>query len=123
MHTDLIKLLGSVLGFIISWEFIFWLFSPSELSVIIMINVLLFLAYGIKLIEWSEESSLSLLGISIYSSEKIKQQYKILGFVPISGIRTTKSRQSILKNLTPEEVLPLAKMILNLLPFFGYLPT
>lgn len=123
MHTDLIKILGSVLGFIISWELIFWLFSPSELLVIIMINILLFFAYGIKLVEWSEESSWSFFGITAYSSKKIKQQYKILGLVPISRIYTIKSHRSILENLTPEDVLPLAKMILNLLPFCGYLPT
>lgn len=123
MHTDLIKNLGSILGFIISWELIFWLFSPSELSVIIVINILLFIAYGINLVEWSEESSWSLFGISAYSSNKIKRQYKVLGFVPVSKIYTRKSRRSILENFTPEDVLPLAKMLFNLLPFCGYLPT
>ena len=122
MHTDLIKLLGSVLGFIISWKLIFWLFSPSELSAIIMVNVLLFFAYGIKLVEWSEESSWSFFGVSAYRSKKINRQYKIFGFMPISSIYTIKFHRGILDDHAPKDFLPLAKMALNLLPFFGYLP-
>lgn len=122
MHTDLIKLLGSILGFVISWKLILWLFSPSELSVIVTINVLLFFAYGIKLVEWSEERTWSFFGMCAYSSKQIKRQYKILCFIPISNISTVSSHKSFLNDLTPKDVLPLVKMALNLLPCFGYLP-
>jgi hypothetical protein len=119
MHYDLLKLFGSALGFIICWKLIFLIFSPSELSVMILVVALLISAYGIHFIEWPEDSSFSILGLSIYRSRKIKGQYRILGIIPISSTITTKTHISILEELGPYVVYPVAKIAISTLPFGG----
>jgi hypothetical protein len=119
MKFDLIKTIISVIGFVASWKIIFFIFSPSELSVIIIITLLLFAAYGIQLIEWPEESSVTILGLSVYESRKIKQQYRIFGLIPISGVMTIKSQGSFFKDLDPYVALPFIKAVISSVPFGG----
>ena len=60
MRLEILKIVGSVIGAIVSFKIIFWLFSPSEIWTIIFVFVFIFFAYGIQTTEWTETKSFSI---------------------------------------------------------------
>jgi len=112
MRLDILKIVGSVIGAIVSFKIIFWLFLPSEIWTIIFI----FFAYGIQTTEWTENESISIFGLNIYQSSKVYQQYRVFGIIPISKTRHLETHRSILKDLDPIVLAP-TKTLISMLPF------
>lgn len=82
--------------------------------------ILLFLAYGIQLIEWPEEASLKILGLPISSTRKVKQQYRVMGIIPVSNIYTVESHCDIMPIESNERLsASLTNLALSVLPFGG----
>jgi hypothetical protein len=116
MRLEILKIVGSVIGAIISLKIIFWLFSPSEIWTIVLIFAFIFFAYGIQTTEWTENESLSIFGFDIYHSRKVYQQYRVFGIIPISKTQLLESHHSILEDLDPLVLIP-TKTAISMLPF------
>jgi len=116
MHFETSKIIGSIIGAIISFKIIFWLFSPSELWTIIFIFAFIFLAYGIQPTEWVEEKSFSLFEIDIYSSRKVCQQYRIFGLIPITEKKYVETHYSLFEDLEAP-ILLVSKTAISTIPF------
>ena len=116
MHLEILKIVGSVIGAIVSFKVIFWLFLPSEIWTIIFISALIFFTYGIQTTEWTENESFSIFGLNIYHSSKVYQQYRVFGIIPISKIRHLETHYSILKDLDPNALVA-TKTFISMLPF------
>jgi len=116
MHFESLKIVGSVIGAIVSIKIIFWLFSPSEIWTIILIFVFIFFAYGIQITEWTENESFSIFGLNIYHSSKVYQQYRVFGIIPISKRRLLETHHTILGDLEPAILVP-TKTLISMLPF------
>lgn len=123
MNIDLLKITGSIVGAIISLKILFFIFNPSELLIIILIGVLLFISYGIHSTEWDEHSSFSIFGINIYNSKRVFQQYRILGIIPLSRATLVRKEHSVFDELNPTVALPLVKTTISALPFGALLLT
>jgi hypothetical protein len=116
MRLEILKIVGSVIGAIISLKIIFWLFSPSEIWAIVLIFAFIFFAYGIQTTEWTENESFSIFGLNIYNSSKVHQQYRVFGIIPISKTKLLESHHSILEDLDPPVLIP-TKTAISMLPF------
>jgi len=117
MHVEILKIIGSVIGAILSLKVIFWLFAPSEIWTIVFIYIFVMIAYGIQVAEWTEEENFSLFGFNIYHTRKVYQQYRIFGIIPISEKQSLRTDHSLLADLDPVIALPMAKTAISALPF------
>ncbi len=120
MHIDLLKITGSLLGAFILSKILFWIFSPSEIIGAVLIYISVLALYGLQLTQWSEKSRISIFNIEIYSSEKVYQQYRIFGVIPISKKIKVENNTSFFGGNLIEEVilkkLP-QRFLFSLLPF------
>ncbi len=115
-HLEILKIVGSAIGAILSLKFIFWLFSPSEIWTIVLIGILIMFVYGIHVVEWSEDTRISLFGLDIYHKRKVWQQYRIFGIIPITQKQCLVTKHSVLTDLGPI-ALPIAQTFISTVPF------
>jgi len=83
MKFDLLKIIGSVVGFFVAWKIIFLFFPPEGTIAMLITALILVVAYGIQPVKWTEENKILFFGITLYRSRKFKQQYRIFGIIPI----------------------------------------
>ena len=125
MNINLVKAIGGVVGYVVICWVLFLVFTPRELLFIILIPLCVSICYMIRTVEWVEESTFSIFGVSVYSTRRVKQQHRLFGVVPVSAVRSMEVEKSLFKHLSIGHVrrgiLVVGEMLVNLLPIIELL--
>lgn len=115
MHFNIQRIVAGILGTLVSVKFLFWFFTPTEMIATGTIWFIIFLAYGIQRVEWTENGGSWFSGLCLGTFEYTYQQWRIYGIIPISPKITIK-RQINISRITG---LFIKSFIMSLIPFGG----
>ena len=121
MHLDLRKTAVSILGYLVAWKIIFYIFSPGETSIIILVSIILVCLYGIQIVEWPEKEKTTIFGVMVNSHEKIYSQYTLFGILPISNKKIIQHEKAYFKEVDISKIGRLIDVAKSALPFGGIL--
>ncbi len=120
-HLNLVNTGIAVACFFAFFRLLFWVFDPSEFLTMALCVLVPLAAYGVQPVVWSESSSTSIFGFPVRKEEKIHQQLRIFGLIPVGKPKVVQSASSYFSNkpLPTEGAVFLARAATTAIPFGG----